>query len=139
MNPSRELINRVNRSELERFRKFSESTKLSDAHAAQEFRRLAMGVQAVIVHTYPLAAQLALREENPKISADIWGEYIELCDSALDLLRDAKTRLPQSDADSLYDLTLDYRNEALERQQQNLRAAECEKMQIPAHWFPSQS
>src|SRR4051812_12079712 len=114
MNPSQELINRVNRSELERFPKFSQSTNLSDPRAAEEFRRLGISVQAVIVHTYPLAAQLALREESPKTSADIWEEYIELCDSAIGMLRDAKVRLPQSDTESIYDLTLDYRNEALE-------------------------
>jgi hypothetical protein len=100
-----------------------EKDSMSDEVPNKVFNQHVMGLQSTIVYNYQLTAQVAVYEKSPERAAALWKGYLELCDKALVALNKAKSKFPGG-ANDLYDLILDYRDEALSRHHENAQDAE---------------
>jgi hypothetical protein len=110
----------------------------SETESCKMFGVQVRNVEAAIVHTYALIAHSAIREASPEVAAGLWKNMVEQCDQALRVLRKFKDLFPECGTPELYNLTLDYRQEAEDRYRQNSEDAQCQTA-IPAGLFPSQS
>jgi hypothetical protein len=83
-------------------------------------------VQAAVIHTYQLTATASIRQADPRIAATLWKDMASFCEGALVVLKDLKGRYYQCGVTDLYDLVLDYREQAQKRYYQNLQDSECQ-------------
>jgi len=129
---SLDLVNAVNRSQIAEMKKAG--SELNPATDGAGFGKHVANVQAAVIHTYQLTAWRAIRKSDPKEAATLWKEMADLCDAALIVLKELKEVYPHCGTPELYDLALDYRNEAQKRYYQNLEDSECQT--IPVGLFP---
>jgi hypothetical protein len=127
-----DILEAVNRSQIDQLK--NAGLELDPAVDRARFSKHVSNVQAMVVHTYQLIAWQAVRQPDPKEAARFWKAMTELCDAALTVLKEYKSVYPHCGTPELYDLTLDYRNEAQKRYIQNVEDAECAK--IPPGLFP---
>jgi hypothetical protein len=127
-----DVVDAVNRCQIDQLRKAG--SQLNPATDCAQFGKHVNNVQAVVVHTYQLIAWRAVRQADPKDAAKLWKSMVDLCDAALEVVKEYKGIYPYGGTPELYDLTLDYRNEAQKRYCQNLEDSECPTM--PAGLFP---
>jgi hypothetical protein len=96
-------------------------------------------IHALILHTYQVTAYAALKEPDADKAANLWKQFLEICDLAIRGLKVAKEKFPHCGTPDLYDLALDYRCAAAERYRQNSQDAECAQKVLPKGLFPSKS
>jgi hypothetical protein len=129
---SLDYVSAVNRSQIAELKKAGAELNPVADHA--RFGKHVGNVQAAVIHTYQLTAWRAIRKSDPKEAALLWKEMADLCDEALIVLNEFKAVYPNCGTPELYDLALDYRNEAQKRYFQNLEDSECPTM--PVGLFP---
>jgi hypothetical protein len=134
------VVDAVNRSEVHSLDRLLLNGDPKSPDSIKEFETAVAGIRAAILHSFKITGGLSLATEDPAKAAQLWDSYIRFCDEALRVLSASKDKfLHHGGASDLYDLTLDYRNEASNRRQQNLHAAECLKLGIPKGLFPTNS
>jgi hypothetical protein len=126
------MVNRCQIAELEE----AGSKAGSEADGRAIFTRQVENLEAAIKHTYQIVAFKASRETDPEKAALLWKEMDEYCLLSLRTLRKWKEIFPSCGTPYLYDLALDYRNEAYRRYSQNLQDAEWAKTPPPSGLFP---
>jgi hypothetical protein len=134
-----DIINSVSRYQIQEMQNLAQKGALDSPDSSKRFNTSVSAVQAAIVNTFQVTAHIAVRLANPADAAEVWHEYIEICDLALNTLKDIREKNLHAGGAGLYDLALEYRHEALCRRQQNLQDAECLKVEIPPNLFPSLS
>ena len=97
-----------------------------------------MGVQSALMFKYAIIAHLAIREKFPEGAANLWKEMVSFCEEAIKVLWKLKNLYPGCGTPELYDLALDYRQQAEERYQQNLEDSQCQTP-IPEGLFPKRN
>ena len=133
------VLNTVNRCQISEMRKAGEILDPTTNESCREFSRHVRNVQAAIVHTYQMVAHQAIREPEPGKAAVLWKEMGELCDDALQQLKEFKSTYPHCGTPELYNLTLDYKNAAHRRYMDNLEDSECTTTPLPTGLFPKTS
>lgn len=130
-----EALNAVNKCQIAELEKAGAT--LDPLADCAQFFKCARNVQSAVIHTYQLTAFLAIREPEPKNAAKRWKGMVDFCDSALNVLRELRTKYQHCGTSDLYDLVLDYRGQAYDRYIQNLEDSECQTM--PKGLFPPMS
>jgi hypothetical protein len=134
------VVDAVNQSEIHSLDRLLSSGDPKNPDSIKQFETAVEGIHAAILHSFKITGRLSLAIEDPSRAAGLWQSYIQFCDDALRVLNASKEKFQRhAGASDLYDLTLDYRNEASNRRQQNHHAAECLKMGIPEGLFPTNS
>jgi hypothetical protein len=133
-----EIIGTVNRCQIGAMEKAGRELDPSDDDSCAEFGNHVSSVKAAIIHTYALVACAAIREKSPEEAAALWRTMVEFCDDSLRVLRKLKDLYPHCGTPELYDLTLDYRQQAQERYLSNSEDSQCQ-IPIPAGLFPKLS
>ncbi|MGA2864994.1 MAG: hypothetical protein ABSF95_10975 [Verrucomicrobiota bacterium] len=110
----------------------------SQIESREAFGAHVRNVQAAIIHTYALIAHASVQETSAEAAAALWKGMVELCEDALKVLWKLKSLYPNCGTPELYDLTLDYRQEAEERYHQNLEDSQCQTP-VPAGLFPNKN
>jgi hypothetical protein len=116
-------IRYLNDCEVQRFEEYGTAANAN----SKAFQKHVLSIQSILVHMWQVTAALAIGEKEPADAARLWKDYLEWCDRALNALRKCKDRFPDAGADDLYDLALDYRNQAQSRYQNNIQDAEWQK------------
>jgi hypothetical protein len=132
-----EAVNAVNVSEIRMMDRLVATADAGNPESSTKLHHSVQGIQAAILHSFKIQGHLSLQTEDPTEAANLWQSYIEFCDDALRALKAAKDKFQNEAAREVYDLALDYRNEASQRRQQNLHAAECQKITVPKGLFPA--
>lgn len=131
-----DLVNRVNLCQVQEMERAGRDLDPTRIESCEIFRKHVRNVQSAIVHTYQITAFSAVRQTSARDAADLWKKMVELCESSLKTLLNLKDIYSGCGTPELYDLTLDYRREAEERYNQNIKDAECQKNPLPAGLFP---
>jgi len=131
-----ETLQSVNECQLLEMRKAAETLDPTVHNSCIEFGRHIRNVQAAIIHSYQIVAHSAIRESDPREAANHWQWMTNLCDTALEILKELKDVYPHCGTPELYDLVLDYRSAAYRRYTDNLQDAECQSSEIPVGLFP---
>src|SRR5947209_4398638 len=92
----------------------------SQQESCEVFRKRVMGVQSALMFKYAIIAHLSIRLESPAAAADIWKQMVGFCEEAIRALWKFKNLYPGCGTPELYNLALDYRQQAQERYQRNL-------------------
>ena len=125
------VVNRCQITEL------NEAGKLeAEPDACVLFSQKVQNLEAAIKHTYQIIAYRASKEPDPEKAAMLWKEMDEFCTLSLQSLKKWKDVFPSCGTPVLYDLTLDFKNEAYRRYLQNLQDAEWTKTPPPNGLFP---
>src|SRR5436309_2867836 len=77
--------------------------------ACDAFSRHVGLVDAMLRHTYRIAASLARRASGAADAAEIWKEMGGFCNEVIGVLAELKNRYPQCGTPELYDRALDYK------------------------------
>jgi hypothetical protein len=134
-----ELMYSANDCELAELKKLQEEP-WNDAEAAcQAFYALVCRIQVSVVYTYRITAFSAVREKEAKKAAELWKALVDYCEKALTIIYKLKEIYPKCGALELYDLVLNYREEAESRYRQNLQDSECADPEIMRALFPKKS
>ncbi len=72
----------------------------------------------------------------PDIAAKLWKEMVGFCEEAINALWKLKNLYSGCGTPELYDLALDYRQQAEERYRENLEDSQCQTP-IPKGLFPN--
>ena len=123
--------------QISRLRDVGNSYPTSDAPGAcAAFSEEVRQVEALVRHTYALAAHLARKTGSLEEVATFWKEMSKLCDVALGVLRGLRDRYPYCGTPELYDLTLDYKHAADERFNRVKEELAWATTEIPKGLFP---
>jgi len=126
-----DFLDAVNKCQIKELMKAAEA--FDPVENCVEFYKHVRNVQSAVIHTYQLTAYAAIRQENPKKAATLWKAMADFCDCALNALRELRTKHQHCGTSDLYDLALDYKDQAQKRYYQNLQDSECQT--IPAGLF----
>jgi len=127
-----DILDAVNKCQVAELKKAG--LELDPTTDSTEFFHRVRNVQSAVIHTYQLTAFASIREADPKQAAAKWKAMADFCEGALVVLRDLKKKYHACGTAELYDLALDYREQAQKRYYQNLQDSECQT--IPAGLFP---
>lgn len=98
------------------------------AGACDAFSGHVRSVEAAIIHTCQITAHRAIREADreadPKAAAAHWEKMVKFCDAAFEVVTALRGKFPGCGTSQLYDLVLEYREQADKRFYQNLRDSE---------------
>lgn len=131
-----ETLTTVNQCQLSEMEKAATVLDPEVEDSCIQFGQHVRNVQAAIIHSYQIAAFLAIREAEPGKAAEHWKWMDNLCDSALRILKRLKDVYPHCGTPELYDLVLDYKSAAYRRYLDNLQDFKCQDHQIPPNLFP---
>jgi hypothetical protein len=132
-----DVVAAVNQRQIDELEKAGKSCELKAGDFGAEFAKNVRNLEAAVRHTYQIAAWMAGRELDSRKAALLWKTMDDFCDQALKSLKQWQEVFPNCGTPELYDLTLDYKNEAYKRYSQNLQDAdECLKNPPPHGLFP---
>ena len=110
----------------------------SNQESCEAFKKRVMAVQSALVFRYAISAHLSIQEKSPEKAANLWKEMATFCEDAIKVLWKLKNLYSACGAPELYNLALDYRQQAQERYQLNLEDSQCQTP-IPKGLFPNPS
>jgi hypothetical protein len=117
-----DVLSQVNKCQIAALEKAAISLSPSDC---AQFFKCVRNVQSAIIHTYQYTAFIAIREPEPDKAALHWKAMVDICDNALNVLKDLRGSYQNCGTSDLYDLALDYRAQAHDRYLENLQDSEC--------------
>jgi hypothetical protein len=133
-----EMVGAVNRCQINAMEKAGKELDPSRVESCEEFGNHVIAVKAALIHTYALVAHASIQEKSPEAAAELWKTMVVFCEESLNVLRKLKDLYPHCGTPQLYDLSLDYRQEAQERYLSNLEDSKCQTP-IPDRLFPKLS
>ncbi len=136
LNDCLKIINTVNRCEVHAMETAGKELDPSREDSCEKFRLHVREVQSALVHTYAVIAHLSIQQSSPESAANLWKEMIGFCEEALKVLWKLKNLYSGCGTPELYDLALDYRQQAEERYRANLEDSQCQTP-IPKGLFPN--
>src|SRR5665213_2575427 len=108
-----DILDAVNRCQIAELKKAG--SELDPAMDCTEFYHRVRNVQSAVIHTYQLTAYASSRESDPKKAAALWKTMTDFCEDALVVLRELRVKYKSCGTSELYDLAIDYRQEAQQR------------------------
>src|SRR5438876_854270 len=131
-----DIITTISRGQVEAMAAAGRSLDPGQYDSCEVFRHHVREVQAALVYRYAITALLSMGQSSPESAANLWKETVGFCDETIKVLWKLKDLYSGCGTTELYDLALDYRQQAQERYQQNLEDSECQTP-IPKGLFPN--
>lgn len=121
-------------AEMERLGRQCAGADAAEAYAA--FQRQVLRVEGVVKQTYGVAATSARKADDLGEVAEIWNGMSRFCQNALQTLTALTDRYPDCVAPGLYDLVLDYKLAADQRNRNALEEMACQTIDLPRGLLP---